>query len=171
MTEVSIEFTSPDGEMLRFDWSLEALRSLDPGRADPPVWTLAGEIDWDLLEAVRVVSGRFDDGRLIAVAALRPAGAEGHGDEAITGVIVDAEDVSEQLAEVLLSTERGRDGALLRIGLEVSAPEAGLPTRIAGDVSGRSVHRDGGLAHEHAGLALRAGSVPGAGAYEHLKPA
>ena len=171
MTEISVEFTSPDGETLRFDWSLAALRSLDPERADAPAWELAGEIDWDLLEAIRVVSGRLDDGRLLAVAALRPAGAEGHGDEAVAGVIVDADDGAEQLAEVLLSTERGGEGALLRIGLELSGPDPGLPTRIAGDVTGRSLHRDGGLAHEHAGLALRAGSVPGAGAFEHLKRA
>ena len=171
MTEVSVEFTSPDGEALRFDWSLEALRSLDPQRADPPVWELGGEIDWDIVEAVRVVSGRLDDDRLIAVAGVLPAGAEGHGEEAITGVIVDDADVAEQLGEVLLSTERGRDGALLRIGLEVLPDGAALPIRIAGDVTSRSLHRDGGLAHEHAGLTLRTGSEPGAGAFERLTAA
>ena len=171
MTEVSVEFTSPDGEALRFDWSLDALRSLDPAAADPPPWQLAGEIDWDLLDAVRVISGRLDDGRLLAVAALRPAGAEGHGEEAIAGLIVDADGAAEELDEVLLSTERGADGALVRIGLELVRGEASLPTRIAGDVTQRAEHRDGGLAHEHAGLALRTGSASGPGAFERLTPA
>jgi hypothetical protein len=162
---VSVEFSSPSGERLRFDWPLARLETLDGSEGDA-IWERAGELDWDEVEKVRVLSGRLDDGRALALAAIRPAGAEGHGDDAVAGVLV-ADGEAESLAGGLLSTEYGPDGAVRRIGLELYREEDGLPLRVAGDVSEVSAHRDGAIEHERVTLTLRAG-VPGVGVLDIL---
>ena len=98
---VALEFRDPSGEPLRFEWRAEELAAFDPAAAgEQPVWRFGGELDWDEIEAVRLLSARLDDGRLLAIAALRPAGAEGHGEEITAGAIGDAE-AFEQLYETL----------------------------------------------------------------------
>jgi hypothetical protein len=165
---VSVEFESPSAERLRVDWPLDRLRNLEPSGAET-VWERAGELDWDEIDAVRVLSGRFEDGRLLAVAAVRPSGAQGHGDDAAFGVLVEGGE-PESLAEVLISSEYAADGSLRRIGLELYREQDGLPLRVAGDVTGASRHRDGGVDHEAVVLELRAGG-PGAGVLDVLTEA
>ena len=140
MTEVlALEFTGPAGDPLRIEWQADALAALDPAAVDgDPVWRLAGELDWDEIEALRIVSGRLDDGRLIAIAALRPTGAAGHGEEVVAGALGGAEGF-DQLAEALLSTEYGPDGLPRRVGLELYRDDGGLPLRVGGR---RDRHRD-----------------------------
>jgi hypothetical protein len=162
---VSVEFQSPSGELLRFDWPLDRLEALDAD-ADEPAWELAGELDWDEVDSVRVLSGRFDDGRAIALAALRPAGAQGHGDDAVFGVLV-ADGETESFSEALLSTEYGPDGAVRRVGLELYREQDGLPLRVAGDATGVDSERDGGVERRRVTLALRAGG-PGFGVLDVL---
>ena len=152
---VSVEFSSPSGDRLRFDWPLERLAALDASDAQP-VWELAGDLDWDEIDAVRVFSGRFEDGRGVALAALRPRGAAGHGDDAIFGVLVSDGEI-ESLSEALLSTEYGPDGAVRRVGLELYREQDGLPLRVAGDVTGVSSEHDGRVDRQRVTLALRAG--------------
>ena len=79
-------------------------------------------------------SGRLADGRLIAIAALRPVGADGHGDELRRGLIGPPGEL-EALAESLLSTEHGADELPRRIGLELYRDPDGLPLRIAGEAT------------------------------------
>ena len=98
-----------------------------------PAWRLGGELDWDEVEGLRILSARLDAERLLAVAALRPKDAQGHGEELVTGALGD-DGTSTQLDEALLSTEYGPDGAVRRIGLELYREQDGLPIRIAGDV-------------------------------------
>ena len=80
---VELRFTDPSGDELRFEWPIEALEAIAPGAAGgEPAWRLGGELDWDELETVRLISGRLDDGRLLAVAAsdglaVRVAGTAG----------------------------------------------------------------------------------------------
>ena len=50
-------------------------------------WQLVGQVDWDELEAIKVLSAQLQDGRIFALAAVRPVGADGHEGEAITGVM------------------------------------------------------------------------------------
>lgn len=170
-TEIySIEFLSPQGEELRFDWKADALGTFDAENPHPPVWELAGELDWDEVDSVRVFSGRFDDGRRLAIAAIRPAGASGHGEEAITGLAISADEIVEQFEEVLLSTERSADGKLLRAGLELYRDGSGMPLRIAANSSGTSTHADGQLEHELNALELRAHGDAGVGTLEVLRP-
>ena len=166
---VSVEFESPSGDEVRFEWELDALRDFDPAAADPPAWRLSGELDWDEVELVRVLTARFEDGRMLAVAALRPAGAAGHGEEGVAGALIDADGGVEQLDEVLISTEADGAGVLQRVGLELYQPDAGMPMRVAGEPTARSSHVDGRLEHEHAALELRAHGVGGVGALELLR--
>jgi hypothetical protein len=170
MTEpegISVEFESPSGERLRFDWPLERLESLD-GTESEPVWERAGELDWDEIDLLRAFSGRLGDGRAVAVAALRPAGADGHGDDAVAGVLV-TDGEPKALAATLLSTEYGPGGAVRRVGLELYPEDQGLPLRVAGDVTGIERLGEGGTERTRVALALRAGSE-GAGILDIIRP-
>jgi hypothetical protein len=115
---------------------------------------------------VRVFSGRLEDGGL-AIAALRPRGAAGHGEEEIAGVLVGDEGV-ERLDEVLLSTELDRVGAIRRIGLELYRAEGQMPLRIAGDASGSEATPESGVTRTSTAFELRAAGVTGAGRLDVL---
>ena len=162
MTEpIEIEFRSPDGEPLRIEWDREALATLAPGPDDAgTVWRLAGELDWDEVDALRVISGRLADSRTLAIAAIRPAGASGHGEEATAGAI-DGPDGLEALEEVLLSTELTDDGTIRRIGLELYRDGDDLPLRVAGDTAESSANREGELMRRRAVCDLRVGDSRG----------
>jgi hypothetical protein len=116
----------------RIEWSPDALRALAAGGSAEPAWRLAGEIDWSALESLSVVSAAFDDGRLLALVAGRPAGAEGH-DAPPRGVLVQPDGEVVELAEALLSTEYDAEGAPSRIGLELYPELGGIPLRVAAD--------------------------------------
>ena len=165
---LALQFQAPTGERLDFEWWPDAFDGLDPA-APPsaPAWTLGGELDWDQIEAVRVLTARLGDGRVLAVAALRPAGAEGHGDELVAGAIGDGESFS-QLSETLLSTEYGPDGLPRRIGLELYPGGEGMALRIAGDVSGVTSSLTGGVQRTAAALVMRGPDGEGAGAFDIL---
>ena len=165
----SIEFVSPEGEELRFDWEADALAGFDPQNPDPPVWELAGELDWDEIARISVFSGRLDDRRRLVIAAIRPASAEGHGEEAITGLAIEPDETVDQFEEVLLSSERGADGTLLRVGLELYSGGSGIPLRIAADPSGHASRHDGRLVHELTALDLRTHGATGVATLEVLR--
>jgi hypothetical protein len=162
MTEaVAVEFADPGGDPLRVEWRVDALAALDPVRApEAPIWRLGGELDWDQVEALRVLSGRLADGRLIALAALRPAGAAGHGDELLSGMIGPPGEL-EQLAEPLVSTEYGGDQVPRRIGLELYRDPDGLPLRITAEATASTTSKDAGVRRVSTLLALRASGETG----------
>ena len=162
---VAVEFNSPDGELVRIEWQAEGVERLDPAAPAEP-WTLSGELDWDEVAAVRVFTGRLEDGG-VAIAAIRPAGAAGHGEEAIAGVLVGDGGV-EDLEEVLLSTEQNGEGAVRRVGLELYRAEAMMPLRIAGDATGQASDDRGGLRLESTRFELRAAGAAGAGRLDVL---
>jgi hypothetical protein len=168
---LALEFDAPTGEALRFEWRPDAFAAIDPAApaADPP-WTLGGQLDWDEIEMVRVLTARLGDGRLLAIAALRPAGAEGHGDELIAGALGDGDSFT-QLAQTLLSAEYGPDGRPRRVGLELYPADDGLALRIAGDVTALTAAVDGGVERVAASLAVRDPEGDGAGAFETLSRA
>ena len=163
---VAIEFDSPSGEALRVEWPSEALAS--PGESRR--WRLGGEIDWDEVEALRVLEADLGDGRTAAVVALRPAGAPGHGDELVAGVLAGGGDV-EALDEALLSTEYGPDGLPRRVGLELYRPEDPIPIRVAANVADVSADRDGALRGVRATLEVRRSGGTTSGTLEILAPA
>ena len=168
---VALEFTDPAGDALLVEWEAEALAALVAPTADAePVWRLSGEVDWDEIEGLRIVSGRLGAERLLAIASLRPKGAEGHGEEALAGALGSVTQF-DQLDEVLLSTEYGADGAVRRIGLELYRDEAVLPLRIAGDVIARNREVSGGVRRDSAAFELRGGGDEGIGILDVLTSA
>jgi hypothetical protein len=87
----------------------------------------------------------FSDGGLLALTAMRPAGASGHGEEEIAAVMCGPDGAPVEVAETLLSTEYGPDGVQRRATLELWPDgEDGQPLRGAGTlISSTSVHRPG----------------------------
>lgn len=162
MTEaVAVEFTDPSGDPLRVEWRADALAALDPVRApEAPIWRLGGELDWDQVGALRVLSGRLTDGRLIALAALRAAGAAGHGEELLSGMMGPPGEL-EQLDAPLVSTEYGGDQVPRRIGLELYRNPDGLPLRITGEATASTTSEDAGVRRISTLLALRASGETG----------
>jgi hypothetical protein len=168
---VAVEFTDPAGDPLRVEWRADALAALDPaGPPETPVWKLAGELDWDEVATLRVLSGRLADGRLLAIAALRPAGADGHGDELRRGMIGPPGEL-ETLDESLLSTEHGADELPRRIGLELYRDPDGLPLRIAGEATASTAGEQANLRRVSTLFALRASGEGGTAILDQLGPA
>lgn len=85
----------------------------------------------------------FSDGGLLALTAHLPAGAEGHGEEAVDGVLCDPDGAPLRFEESLLSTEYGEDGVPRRATLELwPDTEEMRPLRGAGTlISAVSVRR------------------------------
>lgn len=166
---LTLGFDAPSGEQLRFEWNAEDLEGSGREPGDAPAWSLSGELDWDEVERVRVLSARLDDGRLLAIAALRPAGAPGHGTELVTGAVGEPGSFSA-LDEALLSTEYGADRLPRRIGLELYPDADGIAMRIAGDVSAVESSVAGGVKRMSATLTLR-GAGGGNGSLDLLERA
>jgi len=158
-----LEFETPAGERLYFAW--------EPADAAAPTWRLDGQLDWDEIELIRVLSGRFEDGRLLGLAAVRPARAEGHGDElVVSAVMTDAGEV-EPIDETLLSVEYDREGVPRRVGLELYRGEGSIPLRVAGDATQAERSRDGALERTSTDLTLRLTGSGGTGRLDVLRPA
>ncbi len=75
----------------------------------------------------------FADGGLLALSSVRPQGADGHGEEAVSAVLCDPDGAPVDVSETLLSTEYGPDGVQRRATLELWLDdESGQPLRGAG---------------------------------------
>ena len=72
----------------------------------------------------------FSDGGLLALTAVCPAEAAGHGEEEVAAVICGPDGAPAEIAETLLSTEYGPDGVQRRATLELwPEGEEGHPLR------------------------------------------
>ncbi len=93
----------------------------------------------------RSIGVAFSDGGLLAVSAVRPPSAEGHGDEQVAAVLCGPDGAPLEVSEALLSTEYGPDGVQRRATLELwTDGEEGQPLRGAGTlISSASVRRPG----------------------------
>lgn len=86
----------------------------------------------------------FADGGLLALSALRPTGAAGHGEEELAVVLCDPDGAPVEVSEALLSTEYGSDGVQRRASLELWVDGDGQPLRGAGTlISAHPLRRDG----------------------------
>ena len=92
--------------------------------------------DWARVDLVRSLTAVLDNGSLLVVAAARPSGAAGHGDEVVDAVMVDSDGAATRFEESLLSTEYGPDGRHRRAGVELWAPGDAAPLRGAGTLIG-----------------------------------
>jgi len=159
---LTLELDTRRGEPVRVEWDLAALAGVGAPEPSERPFTIEGGFEASRWDLARVLSGAFADGRLLAVAALRPTDARGHGEEEIAGALVrDGE--AAMLDEVLLSVEYGPDREPRRLGLEVYERPDSLPLRIAGDRSGPSKPDD-------ARFELRSDGVEGAGSLVVLRP-
>jgi hypothetical protein len=164
-----LEFETPAGETLYFEWNPESLARLDGELAAGTPWQLDGELDWDEIELIKVLSARFEDDRLLGVAALRPAGAEGHGQEVVVGVLVDAEGNASGLSETLLSVEYDGSGLPRRTGLELYRGEGGMALRVAGDVTATDRDAGGAVERTSAALNVRLAGLSGRGRLDLIR--
>jgi hypothetical protein len=168
-----LELGPAGGPGLRVEWDVEALRELSgaprqPGTGEArPTWRLEREPDWERASALRVISASFDDGALLAVAALRPRGAAGHDADAVGAVLVSAQGDVAQLHDALLSAEYGPDGRARRLGLELYEDPTGPPIRIVAD---RVADARQGPDGDQTALMIKMEGIPGTGLHE-LMPA
>jgi hypothetical protein len=101
----------------------------------------------------------FSDGGLLALSAVRPPTASGHGEEAVAAILCDPDGAPVEVSETLLSTEYGPDGVQRRATLELWIDgQDGQPLRGAGTlISASPVHHPG----LHAEIAFFRWSVDG----------
>jgi hypothetical protein len=112
----------------------------------------------------------FSDGGLLALSAVRPAGAEHHGAEEIVAILCDPDGAPVELSEALLSTEYGPDGVQRRATLELwPDDEAGQPMRGAGTLISSSAVRRPGMSAEIAFFRWSLEGREGLGHYEVVR--
>src|SRR5436190_15850439 len=87
----------------------------------------------------------FSDGGLLALSAVRPKHAEGHGEEEIAAVLCSADGAPVEISDTLLSTEYGPGGVQRRASFELWVDdEDEQPLRGAGTlISATSVEHSG----------------------------
>jgi hypothetical protein len=164
-----LELGPAGGPTMRVEWDAAALRKLnappgDPGAAEaPPTWRLETEPDWDSTGTLRVISAGFDDGALLAVAALRPRAAAGHDADTVGAILVSAEGEVAELHDVLLSIEYGPNGKARRLGMELYGDSSDRPIRVVAD---RIAEARQGARSEQTALTLRMEGTSGVGLHE-----
>jgi len=109
----------------------------------------------------------FSDGGLLALSALRPQAAGGHGEEKIAAILCDPDGAPVEVSETLLSTEYGPDGVQRRATLELWVDgEEGQAVRGAGTLISAGSVRHPGL---HAEIAFFRWSVDGRDGLGHYE--
>jgi hypothetical protein len=139
--------------------------------AGKSAWRVDAEIDWEAVEAVRLISAEFEDGQALALASLRPRGTSGHDrDQVAHHLERSGEPVA--LSDALLSTEYDAGGLPRRIGIELWTEPGSPPLRVAGDRRGEiEVRDDDEVRREVAQMSFRLDGAGGHGTYELLRPA
>ncbi len=118
----------------------------------------------------RSIGIAFSDGGLLALSAVRPDRAEGHGDETVAVVLCDPDGAPVEVSEALLSTEYGPDGVQRRATLELWLDdEEGQPLRGAGTLISASSVSHPGLRAEIAFFRWALEGREGLGHYEIVR--
>lgn len=157
-----VELAGEDGRALVIEWDREALDALRTNPEASPAWRIV-EGSPPQPGALRVISAAFDDGSALALAGVRAPDAPGHGQDVVSGVLVDPDGGQESLTEALISTEYGPDGRVRRIGLELYSKPDAAPIRVAADAG---EPRAGGDR-----MSFRKDGTPGSGALDRSDPA
>jgi hypothetical protein len=112
----------------------------------------------------------FSDGGLLALSAVRPNRAKGHGEEEVAAVLCGPDGAPVEVSETLLSTEYGPDGVQRRATLELWVDgEQGQPLRGAGTLISSSTVRHPGLRGEIAFFRWSVEGREGLGHYEVVR--
>lgn len=140
-------------------------RTVDAFAIRSHTWGAPGEAG-----RTRFLTAASEDGTLLTIAALRPQGARGHGDELIGGQMFraggDGEPQVQAFETVRLSTVFDERGLPAKAGVELFRPGDELPSRLSGAAVGAIA---GDVDASRGSLALfRFGldGVPALGAYE-----
>jgi hypothetical protein len=114
----------------------------------------------------------FSDGGLLALTAVTPEAAGGHGDERVTAVLCGPDGAPMELSEALLSTEYDENGVQQRATLELWADdEDGQPLRGGGTLISSASVRQPGQASEIAFFRWSLEGREGLGHYELVRDA
>ena len=118
----------------------------------------------------RSIGIAFSDGGLLALSAVRPEAADGHGDEQVAAVLCGPDGAPVEVSEALLSTEYGPDGVQRRATLELWVDgEEGQPLRGAGTLISSSSVSHPGLEAEIAFFRWSVEGREGLGHYEVVR--
>lgn len=132
-----------------------------------------GVVDWQRISLARTVSAWMDERHGVALSAVRPTGANSHGDEAIRAVLIDTVDddtVAVEVGEPRLSTTYDGEGRQRRAGLELWLDgDDELPRRAAGEVACGTSLELGALTLDCAFFTWRMEGRSGAGRYDVLR--
>jgi hypothetical protein len=120
---------------------------------------------WSELSAVRLVSAVFDEDHAVLLAARRPRGAVGHGQELVTAHLIAGGEL-RAVEEARLSTVYDAQGRQRTAGLELWLPGEDFPRRASGSVRAGLSLSLSGLRVDAAVVAWRMEGRDGAGAYE-----
>jgi len=156
-------------EGLSLSWDPEAARAYaESGETSERTWRLDGSLE-PAHSAIRVLSAATDEGAALILAAARPEGADGHGAEAVTAILLGSKGEVTHFEEALISTQYAKDGSVRRIGLELYEAGEDYPLRGAGDSTSTSVADEGDLRNERAELRFRLDGCDGVAVYEILQ--
>jgi hypothetical protein len=112
----------------------------------------------------------FSDGGLLALSAIRPEAAGGHGEEQVAAVLCGPDGAPVEVSETLLSTEYGPDGVQRRATLELWVDgDEGQPLRGAGTLISSSEVSHPGLRGEIAFFRWALEGREGLGHYEVVR--
>jgi hypothetical protein len=120
---------------------------------------------WAELDAVRLVSALFDDEHAVILAARRPHGAVGHGQELVKAHLLSAGELLD-VEDARISTVYDAQGRQRSVGLELWMPGEDFPRRGSGSVrAGLSLALEG-LRVDAGVVAWRMEGRDGVGSYE-----
>ena len=152
---------------LQVEWDLDAI-TRQAGQEGAPSWRLAQKLDWTGIESLRLLSASFEDESVLCLAALRPTGVNGHGDESVSAIVCPPSGEEIPIDHTLLSTEYGPAGEITRIGLELHLLDDDIPMRGAGDICQTGARTGDGPARIASTLEIRLDGMAGIGLLETL---
>jgi hypothetical protein len=175
---LSLEVQPPAGTALRIDFDPDCLRELriaaesQNSGMQSRCWSLEDDPDWGSVGELSLIAASFEDGSLLAVAALRPREADGHDADVLEGVTVSPQGDAVRLQEVLLSAEYGPNGEPRRLGLELYEGVDGPPVRVGADrLATAEQAATGDRAGERSLFRIRMAGTAGVGLHELIRGA
>ena len=128
-----------------------------------------GDPDWERMTLARTLSGWFDDGSAVSLVAVRPAKGSSHADEAVSALLLEADEVRE-VADPRLSTTYDAEERQRAAGLELYiGAEDPAAVRAAGEVVAGTTLDLGRLRLDCAFFRWRMQGRSGVGRYDVLR--
>ena len=121
--------------------------------------------EWRELDALRAISAVFEPGLAALAVARRPRATDGHGNELVTAVLVEAGELRAP-EDARISTVYDGGGRQHSSGLELWFPGEDFPRRLFGTVQAGTSLELGGLLVHAAAFSWRMEGHAGAGLYE-----